>query len=262
MSVDTALTSNNFAEEWQRWHDYRETKVSSPGGDLTLTGTNWISDETVIEGVPGRWSVENDVVRVSDADGLTVDGEPVTDAVLRDGQRLAVGDVALVIIRRGNDTAVRTYDPHSEAVQRFAGIDAFAPDPAWVVTAEFRPAEQARTEHIVHTNSGREVDYQVVGTFAFTVDGHEVEMVGLDTGHAGEAHLTFRDATSGKQSYAASRFLFVPLPTEAGPVTLDFNRVVLPPCAFSDAFICPLPPRQNILPFPVEAGEQQIRNHA
>lgn len=101
MSVETELTSDNFADEWRKWHDQRETKVSSPGGDLTLTGTNWISDETVIEGVPGRWSVENGVVRVSDAAGLTVDGEPVTEAVLRDGQWLAVGDVALVIIRRG-----------------------------------------------------------------------------------------------------------------------------------------------------------------
>ncbi|WP_329109305.1 DUF1684 domain-containing protein [Micromonospora sp. NBC_01699] len=262
MSVETELTSDNFADEWRKWHDQRETKVSSPGGDLTLTGTNWISDETVIEGVPGRWSVENGVVRVSDAAGLTVDGEPVTEAVLRDGQWLAVGDVALVIIRRGNDTAVRTYDPNSEGVRSFAGIDAFAPDPAWVVTAEFRPAKVNTTEHIVHTNSGREVDYRVIGTFSFAVDGHEVEMVGLDTGHVGEAHLTFRDATSGKQSYAASRFLFVPLPTAAGPVTLDFNRVELPPCAFSDAFICPLPPRQNILPFPVEAGEQQVRDQA
>ncbi|MCW2642269.1 MAG: uncharacterized protein JWP76_4575 [Dactylosporangium sp.] len=60
----------------------------------------------------------------------------------------------------------------------------------------------------------------------------------------------------------AARFLFVPLPSEAGPVTLDFNRAQLPPCAFSDAFICPLPPRQNILPFAVEAGEQQARDHA
>jgi hypothetical protein len=106
-------------------------------------------------------------------------------------------------------------------VTRFAGIDTFAPDLAWVVTAEFRPVELAHTEHIVHSNSDREVDYRVVGTFAFTAAGHSVELVGLDTGHAGEAHITFRDATSGKQTYAAARFLFVPLPTEAGPVTLD-----------------------------------------
>jgi uncharacterized protein len=261
MSIDSGSTTK-FVDQWQRWHDRRETAVAAPGGSLTLTGTHWISDETAIEGVPGSWSVEDGVVRVSGADGLTVDGELVSDGLLRDDQRLAVDDLALVIIRRGNDTAVRTFDPRSEAVTRFAGIDTFAPDPAWVVTAEFRPAELARTEHIEHSNSAREVDYRVVGTFALTTAGHSVELVGLDTGHAGKAHITFRDATSGKQTYAAARFLFVPLPTEAGPVTLDFNRAQLPPCAFSDAFICPLPPRQNILPFPVEAGEQQIRDHA
>jgi uncharacterized protein (DUF1684 family) len=44
-------------------------------------------------------------------------------------------------------------------------------------------------------------------------------------------------------------------------VALDFNRAVLPPCAFSDAFICPLPPPGNVLPFPVTAGEKQVLNH-
>jgi uncharacterized protein (DUF1684 family) len=38
-------------------------------------------------------------------------------------------------------------------------------------------------------------------------------------------------------------------------ITLDFNRAFTPPCGFSAHAICPLPPRQNILPFAVTAGE-------
>jgi uncharacterized protein (DUF1684 family) len=37
---------------------------------------------------------------------------------------------------------------------------------------------------------------------------------------------------------------------------MDFNLAVLPPCAFSYNFNCPIPPKQNRLPFPIRAGEK------
>jgi len=44
---------------------------------------------------------------------------------------------------------------------------------------------------------------------------------------------------------------------EDGTVLLDFNRAVNLPCAFTDNFpICPVPPPQNRLPFPIEVGEK------
>jgi len=39
---------------------------------------------------------------------------------------------------------------------------------------------------------------------------------------------------------------------------VDLNRTQLPPCAFSDAFICPFPPPGNTLPFALEAGERAL----
>jgi uncharacterized protein len=252
------VIASDFVDRWRAWHADREAAVSAPGGDLTLTGTHWLVGRTEIEGVPGIWWVDGADVRVSGADGLLVDGRAASDGLLHPDQRLMVGDVELKIIRRGDDLAVRTYDPHAPAVDRFAGIDAFAPDPAWVVTAEFTPADADQTLRTAHSHSDRLVDYPVVGTFAFTVDGQHAELVALYTGHEGEAHITFRDATSGRESYGAARFLFLPLPASTGTVTLDFNRTTLPPCAFSDAFICPLPPPGNVLPFAVRAGEKAV----
>lgn len=256
--VRAAQPDDAFVAEWRRWHAGRVAAVAAPRGSLTLTGTHWVSDDTVIDGVPGVWRVRDDRVWVSGARGLTADGVPLEDGPVPDGQWLAVGDLELTVIRRGNDRAVRTFDPHAPAVRDFVGIDAYEPDPAWLVHAEFRPTAGDHTEHIRHSNTDREADYPVVGTFAFERDGHRVEMVGLDTGDRGRAHLTFRDATSGRETYGAARFLFVPLPAAPGPVTLDFNRAILPPCAFSDAFLCPLPPDRNVLPFAVRAGEKQV----
>ncbi|MGK2853015.1 MAG: DUF1684 domain-containing protein, partial [Microbacteriaceae bacterium] len=69
--------------------------------------------------------------------------------------------------------------------------------------------------------------------------------------------LIFTDATSGAGSYDVGRILSV----DAGPddsLTLDFNRALLPPCAFSYSFNCPLTPPQNRLAVPVMAGEKNV----
>ena len=75
-----------------------------------------------------------------------------------------------------------------------------------------------------------------------------------------EDHLwfVFRDQTSGKTTYAASRFLYVPMPKN-GFVEIDFNKAENPPCVFTDYATCPLPPPQNRLELAVTAGEQMYR---
>ncbi len=44
-------------------------------------------------------------------------------------------------------------------------------------------------------------------------------------------------------------------PGAGGAVTLDFNRAVNLPCAYTEFATCPLPPPENRLPVAVEAGE-------
>lgn len=66
-----------------------------------------------------------------------------------------------------------------------------------------------------------------------------------------------RDRTSGRETYAASRFLIGEDVTDTA-ITLDFNKAHNPPCAFTDFAICPLPPCENILTFAVEAGELKL----
>ena len=43
-----------------------------------------------------------------------------------------------------------------------------------------------------------------------------------------------------------------------GHVVVDFNRAYLPPCAFSDFYVCPLPPAGNRLDRPIRAGEKKV----
>ena len=73
------------------------------------------------------------------------------------------------------------------------------------------------------------------------------------TGHDGY-FLPFRDSTSGKTTYGAGRYIDLE-PNPDGSVTIDFNMAYNPYCAYNDSYSCPLPPVENWLQIPIEAGE-------
>jgi uncharacterized protein (DUF1684 family) len=78
----------------------------------------------------------------------------------------------------------------------------------------------------------------------------------------GELFFMFKDASSGKSTYGAGRFLYAAVPKPgATEVELDFNRAHNPPCAFTAFATCPLPPKQNILQTAIEAGEKSYGHH-
>jgi hypothetical protein len=69
--------------------------------------------------------------------------------------------------------------------------------------------------------------------------------------------LPFKDATSGKETYAAGRYVDLDGP-DGGPYVLDFNRAYNPSCAYGEPlrFQCPVPPPENALDVAVRAGER------
>jgi uncharacterized protein (DUF1684 family) len=71
----------------------------------------------------------------------------------------------------------------------------------------------------------------------------------------GTYYLLFKDATVGKGSYGAGRFLVSEQPA-GDEVILDFNKLYSPPCAFTEFATCPLPQPSNVLPVAIEAGER------
>jgi hypothetical protein len=71
----------------------------------------------------------------------------------------------------------------------------------------------------------------------------------------GSYDLLFKDATAGKGSYPAGRFLTTEI-AEGDQVVMDFNKAYNPPCAFTDFATCPLPQPQNVMAVAIEAGER------
>ena len=69
--------------------------------------------------------------------------------------------------------------------------------------------------------------------------------------------VPFGDATSGFTSYGGGRYLeFYIADIKNGQVVLDFNKAYNPYCAYTAGYNCPIPPKENLLPVQVNAGEK------
>ncbi|GAA1363401.1 DUF1684 domain-containing protein [Streptomyces beijiangensis] len=260
-------TATDAPQDWKNWHEQRTETVSAPYGPLSLTGTHWLGDavEGRIPDVPGRWSDDGDEIVLTAAaeDGISLDGAPFTGGarLTADGgpvaaSRLAQGGRRLVVLRREGLWAVRVWDPKSEARRSFGGVEATPYDEKWVLPGLFRPYGESRTVQVPNAD-GRDRGLGLGGELAFTVDGDEHTLqVGVE--EDGSLWAVFADTTSGRSSYRF-RFLRPSAPAADGTVLVDFNRSLLPPCAFAAHFLCPFPPPGNSLPFDIAAGERSVR---
>jgi uncharacterized protein (DUF1684 family) len=104
----------------------------------------------------------------------------------------------------------------------------------------------------IPTNTGDTREYSRYARVRFSVDGNEGELTVFKGGK--NLFLPFADATNGESSYAAGRY--VEVQERDGHFVIDFNEAYSPYCAYSDRFSCPRVPRENKLPFNVEAGER------
>ncbi|QCR19417.1 DUF1684 domain-containing protein [Agrococcus sp. SGAir0287] len=242
----------------------REQSVRAAQGALALVTTAWIERPTTIDGVPGTWAPtpagDGVALTATEADEITVDGRVVDGTVVvhpHDGMtpsRVRFDDTRTgYVIQRGRGVGVRIWDAESDAIARFEGFATYDHDPAWVVEGRFEPGS---VEATVGRSQGGERVERMAGTVRATIQGHEVALLAMPDGDA--LQIVFADATTGDETYGVGRFLFV-RPRRDGSVELDLNRAIVPPCAMSDQFDCPLPPAQNRLPFAIRAGEQRPR---
>lgn len=150
------------------------------------------------------------------------------------------------------------FDKQREEMVAFEHLLYFPPTPALAVYAELVPLEDPDTIEVLTSRNLKKTFYRYA-KIRFRLDGIEQELTALKPELEGEGSsglfIPFRDATSGKQTYGAGRFLEVDDPAERFFV-LDFNRAFNPLCNYSPAYNCTVPPRENRLGLPILAGEK------
>ncbi|WP_256984329.1 DUF1684 domain-containing protein [Streptomyces sp. XY006] len=240
---------------------------SRRAGPLALVGTHWISDypDGRLPDIPGVWRTDGDgvVLIAAETDGLTVDERPfggevrlTADPGPADRARVAYGARRLVVLVREGVWGVRDYDPQSPARRAFRGLRATPYDPRWAVPGRFTPYGTGDRTVRVPNADGRERGLGLGGELSFELGGRELSLQ-VTVRQDGLLWAVFADATSGNGSYRF-RFLKPGAPDAEGRTTVDFNRALLPPCAFADHFFCPFPPPGNALDVAIAAGERTL----
>jgi hypothetical protein len=196
---------------------------------------------------------------------VTVDGKPVTTLALQEdppgpSSQLAINDLTLFVIKRGDRRAIRLRDRNRQERKQFEGLTYFPIDRRYRVVADWVPYDPPKTLSIPNV-LGQIEELPCPGYARFTLEGQamRIEPVIEQPGDT-ELFVLFRDATAGIETYGAGRFLYTPMP-EGGKIVIDFNKAYNPPCAFTPYATCPLPPPQNVLPVRIEAGEKNYGAH-
>ena len=248
-----------------QWREHRRTRLLADDSWLTLTGLQWLNpgvNKIDNPAVGASATLKDGVVTLAPNPKLTIDGKPVTQpAVLVDDSNangptiVQSGTTKFNVIKRVDKFGLRVRDTNAEARRNFKGLDYFPVDPKWRIEARFEPFSPPK--HVAITNVlGMVSDEVAPGQLVFTVDGKESRIKPILEQGTTDYFIIFKDATSGKETYAAARYVYA-APPKNGKTVIDFNKAYNPPCTFTPYATCPLPPPQNRLPFRIEAGEKK-----
>lgn len=290
LSAVALLSAADTASQWKSdelaWRTHREERLALPDSWLTLVGLEWLKPGTNTIGsapdnrihlaapAPAHFAVVevkgDEVTLQPPASGFTsdvhVDGGAARPTRLADDSApkptvVTAGTLSFYVIHRGDRYALRLKDSHAPTRVSFHGLHWYDPDPHYVVQARwipFNPPHQLKIPSIIGTTDLMPAP----GEVEFTLDGQtlRIEPV-LEEPDAKQLFFILRDTTSRSTSYGAARFLYTGFPdhelTQPGQLTLDFNHLQNPPCAYTPYATCPLPPEQNRLAIALPVGEKK-----
>lgn len=158
------------------------------------------------------------------------------------------------------------FDPHSpltdEQQTTFDGLNYYDEDETYVVIGDVErfPDDEPLVE--MQTSTGDTQIYRRWGRFHFSIDDKEASLVIYSSPQAGDFFLPFKDATNGRETYGAGRYLDSHRPgikrLSDDRLEIDFNYAYNPYCAYNERYSCPLPPPENWLRMPIRAGEKKF----
>ncbi len=152
----------------------------------------------------------------------------------------------------------------SEQKTQFRGLPYFTFDPEWRVSGMFHEVSVPKNYDIDLGEDGL-IQLKQAGKVEFAVKGHQTSLnIYWISVYGGGLFVPFRDTTNRETTFGGGRYLYdtikgADLGISFSDLVLDFNYSYNPSCAYHPRWICPLPPAENTLSFPVRAGEKHLR---
>jgi uncharacterized protein (DUF1684 family) len=273
VSIDTVA----YKAEIEGWCGKRVDDLKAPTGWLNLVGLLWLDEglntfgsdkkndivfpTDKIPASAGYFTLKQNTVTLDAAKevNITSSGQPVKSLVVFHPDSVhqpivEFDSLRWTIIKRDDKFGVRLRDLASPDLKNFKGIDRYPVSTAWRLNAKWESAaDSSRTIDITNV-LGQSTAQKSPGSLVFSIDEKEYKLDVLK-GNKEEYFIIFADATTGKETYGAGRFIYVKKP-QNGETIIDFNKAYNPPCAFTSYATCPLPPKQNTLAVAISAGEK------
>jgi len=261
----------------ETWRLERLERLKAEKGWLNLAGLFWLEEgENRFGSDPsndiifpdkasdfcGTLILKEGVVTLHAAQGSGIQdaGKPVTTLELRDDHTrnttiLRQGDLAWNVIRRGEQFGIRLRDYKHPRIEKLDSIPSYPAQKDYVVEARLVPYDEPRIMKVATPVEGYMEEYTCPGELHFRLHGNKLTLLPFISGK--QYFLVFADKTTGLETYGAGRFMYASR-SRKGRVILDFNKAYNPPCVFTPYATCPMPPMENYLPIPIEAGEKAI----
>jgi uncharacterized protein (DUF1684 family) len=167
---------------------------------------------------------------------------------------------ALRVVHSGKllDTAARILN--AQEISEMVGLKFFDIDSSYRIVAHFQ--RKIGKKFDMPTSTARKPIYRAYGIVTFELAGktHQLTLyqnmsLKKQKEYKNYLFLPLRDGTSGKETYGGGRYLDINIP-ESNTIILDFNRLYNPYCVYSDRYSCPIPPKENYISLPINAGEK------
>ncbi|MDX3000872.1 DUF1684 domain-containing protein [Kribbella solani] len=254
---------SDLEQDWHTWHAARERDLDTDYGWLSIVAFDWLpSAPTALQGLPGQWWAD-ERAHVSASGELTLGGEPVRGTVSASVPEagslswLLYGDRLAELVLRGGRYAVRQRDPGAVTRRDFTGVPAYALDDNWLVTGYFSPYPKAQRLEVTTARDDLRQHVIAVGTVHVALGDRAYELVATAAGDS-RLNLSFHDQTNGAETAPWRTVTTGPVARD-GSVSIDFNRAINLPFAFTAYGTCPAPVPGNRIDLPVTAGEKKVR---
>ena len=138
----------------------------------------------------------------------------------------------------------------------FHGLVYFEPDPAFRFEAKLARYPTESSVMMTASTGVRQL-FNREGRFDLVLAGQPLRLQAYQSAEREDRNLfiPFKDATSGKETYGAGRYLDMKVEHDDNYL-VDFNYAYNPYCAYAETYVCPLPPVENWLRVAIRAGEK------
>ncbi|MEA2096902.1 MAG: DUF1684 domain-containing protein [Candidatus Cloacimonadota bacterium] len=166
--------------------------------------------------------------------------------------------------RIGKDNFFKTHIQSpipQEERENFTKLNYFEPDLNYRFELEMTELTE-KAEVKIEDTGGNLRDFLKWGKFTFKINEQEYVLYAYKSNETEtRLFIPFKDATSGKETYGAGRYIDLEEERHkfANKWILDLNMATNPWCAYSNNYVCPLIPFENILKVKILAGEKSYK---